>query len=336
MTSLPAILRTVPFVALVVLPTCDLPRAWGEATSIIVGVTDELWAEVEESVYAAMEPRIFTVRDERTFNVTQQDPRRPDWDNLRMFVQVLLLGRQGDAWIDEALARREHAGTLTPPQILQVHNVWARGQLVTILLLPEEGGASEVEAHLGSLGELLLRQYREYVQSRMFVTGKDSVLADSLAQVAGFYLMVPQVYEAQRRDEVYVFRNDNPDPSELIRQVSVTWRSPLPEGYGSDELLEWRAALVSSTYSFDQIAVLDEISVEPLEVPGGAGLQIRAIWENPPDLGWPAAGPFVLRSIPCPSQNRLYLLDAWLYAPGRSKYEYMLQLEIILDSFRCT
>lgn len=30
-------------------------------------------------------------------------------------------------------------------------------------------------------------------------------------------------------------------------------------------------------------------------------------------------------------------IDAWLYSPNprRSKYEYMLQLEQILDSFRC-
>ena len=31
----------------------------------------------------------------------------------------------------------------------------------------------------------------------------------------------------------------------------------------------------------------------------------------------------------------MYLIDAWLYAPGRDKYEYMIQLEEILGSFRC-
>jgi hypothetical protein len=31
----------------------------------------------------------------------------------------------------------------------------------------------------------------------------------------------------------------------------------------------------------------------------------------------------------------MYLLDAWLYAPGKQKYEYMIQLQTILDTFRC-
>ena len=34
-------------------------------------------------------------------------------------------------------------------------------------------------------------------------------------------------------------------------------------------------------------------------------------------------------------QDRMYLLDAWLYAPGKEKYEYMIQLQTILGSFRC-
>ena len=39
--------------------------------------------------------------------------------------------------------------------------------------------------------------------------------------------------------------------------------------------------------------------------------------------------------VSCPEQDRTYLLDAWLYIPGRSKYEYVLQLETILDTFVC-
>jgi hypothetical protein len=39
--------------------------------------------------------------------------------------------------------------------------------------------------------------------------------------------------------------------------------------------------------------------------------------------------------VPCPAQDRLYLLDAWLYAPGKEKYQYMIQLETLLGTFEC-
>ena len=63
--------------------------------------------------------------------------------------------------------------------------------------------------------------------------------------------------------------------------------------------------------------------------------EVRGAWSNPPDSQWPAAGPFILWSLACPSQDRLYLIDAWLYAPGKDKWEYILQLETIMESFRC-
>lgn len=41
-------------------------------------------------------------------------------------------------------------------------------------------------------------------------------------------------------------------------------------------------------------------------------------------------------TVTCDEQDRTYLIDAWLYAPGREKYEYIIQLETIVDSFSCT
>ncbi len=63
--------------------------------------------------------------------------------------------------------------------------------------------------------------------------------------------------------------------------------------------------------------------------------EVRGAWSNPPGSMWPAAGPFIFWSVACPEQDRLYYLDAWLYAPGKDKWEYILQLETIMGGFRC-
>ena len=52
-------------------------------------------------------------------------------------------------------------------------------------------------------------------------------------------------------------------------------------------------------------------------------MEYQAAWVNAPG-GWPAGGPFITRTIPCRGQDRLYYADAWLYAPNRDKYEYMI------------
>jgi hypothetical protein len=316
---------------------CDRPQAYGDANAIIIAAAPDVWPEVEETVLAAMEPTILTVRDERPFRITYQDPTvGEDWGNLRRFREVLVIGTVADPWVAEPLSLLDEDEIPAPPAILQVDNAWARGQTVTILLVPPGGVGAAVADLAPEVRDVLDQQFRTYAISRMFATGADTVLADSLLATAGFALTIPAVYRVEAREDLVRFRNDNPSPAELIREIWVTWTSPVPaEDPTRQELAEWRTNLVLAEYNDPQ--VIDTVMVShfgPVEVNGREGVEFQAAWVNAPG-GWPAGGPFITRAIPCPGQDRLYWMDAWLYAPGRDKYEYMIQLETILNSFRC-
>lgn len=310
---------------------CDKTVAWGEVNSIIVGASAELWEASGDAITNGLQPTIFTVRDEHTFRITHQDPLASDWGLLREFRQVLLIGSAEDPWIADALEAGPGPDPPDPPEIFQLYDVWAIGQLVTVLLLAPGSGPDEAEAHVDDLLALLDGQYRDYLHARMFVSGLDSLLADTLRATGGFALELPVIYRWSREDSVFIFRNDNPDPSELIREVAVTWRSPIPETPTDGDMLDWRLSLSREYYADEQLVAED---VEPGRAVDDAAYEIHGIWESAPGA-WPAAGPFLTRWKTCPAQDRLYLIDSWLYAPGRDKYEYMLQLRYILDSFEC-
>ncbi len=311
---------------------CTKTMAFGDANSIIVGMPNELWEQVESDVDGALEQTVFTVTDEKAFTVTQIDPRDPDWANLRKFKQVLLVGTANDPWVAEALAEAD--GDFKPPQTLQVHDVWARSQLVTIALLSEGDPRPQLQKLLPPLAKQFDKQYREYVKARMFVSGVDTALTTELRQTAGFSIELPRVYQHVTEDSVHVFRNDNPDPSELIRQIAITWKSPIPDSLGPDDLISWRSEVAELHYEDEQVVNMDR----PRGGPGVFGkqdaYQIQTTWESPPGA-WPAGGPLLIRSVMCMDQDRVYLIDGWLYAPGKEKYEYMIQLETILNSFTC-
>ena len=325
----------VSLVALASAGSCDEKGiSYGDANSLIAVMAPERWAEVAEPVYEALEPRITTVRDEKTFTVTYQEPYSEHWDNLRRFRQLLLVGTPSDPWMQEAI---EQAPTpITEPGVHQIREVWARDQTATLVVLPEENGNEELIARLPELNALLDGQYRAYVGSRMYVSGVDSALADTLSMQAGFRVLVPHVYRWRSfGDSVYVLRNDNPDPSELIREVTVTWTSPAPVSLDAEDILAWRAQLVEEHFPVPQDLVREGMATESFEGDGMPMTEVRAQWRNPPDVGWPAGGPTITRALTCDSQDRTYLLDGWLYAPGKEKYEYLIQLETILDTFRC-
>ena len=311
----------------------SLPLAVGDVNSIIVTASPELWAELEPEVLPTLERRVFTVRDEKTFKVTYQSADEDVWYRLRLLKQQLMIGTPEDPWIAPGLARADEP--VSPPQILQVADVWAREQLVTMVVLADEtDGAETVLGLLPGLAEQFDTQYREWVLARMFVTGPDTALARTLGEDYRFSLVVPTVYQYRMLDGIHMFRNDNPDPSELIRQFAVTWTSPAVE-LDADALLEWRARIVDQYYDYPQFVNLKRTIESAGTLRGNPVFGVQAVWENPPDE-YPAAGPFITRSVTCADQDRTYLIDAWLYAPDREKYEYMIQLEQILGSFQCT
>jgi len=307
--------------------------AYGDPNSVIVVMSAERWDALSADVYTAFERTITTVREEKKFTVTYQEPFDQHWMNLRRFRQMVVVGSRGDEWVGEVLD--EARGPVEGDGVHQIYDVWASGQTITLILMPDDWAADDLRSHLAEVVEMLDGQYRSYARNRMYMSGVDSSLADTLSIEQGFLLYLPSVYRRLGDDSVFVFRNDNPDPSELIREIVVTWVSPAPTGVTSEDLLERRARLVERHYSEPQDVVTEGMIERSFEFQGHQALEVQAQWRNPPARGWPAGGPFITRVITCDGQDRMYLLDAWLYAPGKEKYEYMIQLETILDTFRC-
>ena len=135
-------------------------------------------------------------------------------------------------------------------------------------------------------------------------------------------------------DSLVILRNDNPDPSELIRSLLITWGPPLAEGevLTVERAIEWRATIDSAHYNVPQALDTSTSSVTHFLLGESPGLEVTGVWRD--ELtDYPAAGPFFVWMVGCP--ERTFYIDAWLYSPDRPKYQYILQLQEILRSFLC-
>ena len=333
-------LGAVAAVAVLSAGACDnRPLALGDVNAIAMTAAPELWAHVGEQVMEDVEGQVFTVRDDWAFRVSYQEPGGEGWLAVRILKQQLVIGAPSDPWMAPVLGELgEYEEPVDAAVMVQVNDVWSRGQLVTALVLPdgsEAAAAAEmVRQSLPALRETFESQYRDWVVAKMFVSGRDTELEQTLIDEHGFSLLLPEVYEYEVQDSVHIFLNDNPNPSELIRQFAITWRSPAPAEVDGEALLEWRAHLVEHHYDFPQVVNTERWISGPERFAGMEAYRYQAVWENPPDE-YPAAGPFITWAVQCPAQERMYVIDAWLYAPGKDKYEYMIQLDEILGSFRC-
>lgn len=318
------------------LNACDKGLAYGDPNAVIVVAPQEWWPEVQDSMVEILSPDVFTLRAERTFRVTFQAPVGVEWQRLRKFKEEILIGSPDLPYIAEALATLDDTVTFQVPGLVEATDVWAKNQKVQIILVdPVTDLASQVLPLTKDVHAILDQRFREGAIMRMFVSGAKTELADSLLGAVGFSLLLPEVYRWAVDDSLFLFRNDNPDPSELIRQFAVTWRTPLPADLTVDSLMDWKEAVSQEFYAYPQAVEREDLQSRNLILGGKAVTEVRGAWSNPPGSSWPAAGPFIFWTVACPDQDRLYFIDSWVYAPGKDKWEYILQLETILESFRC-
>jgi hypothetical protein len=314
------------------LAACGLSSAMGEANSLIIVADNALWEEVEEDTYAALERTVYTTRNEKIFNVTQTDPASPEISQLLLWRQILVFGTPDDPRV-RMIAEKVDRTSVEPGDVVQAENVWARGQLATAVILQPGREAESWREHLAGLSEHLEEQFREYVLSRMFVSGVHTATADFLRTEYGFTLDVPRVYQRVDRGEgVVLIRNDNPDPSELIRSILIQ-RGDAVDSLAPSMVYLWRTSIDETHYNVPQDFDVVPGTGRSFDLNGSEAVEARGIWKD--RAAYPAGGPFVARAVRC--GEAVIYVDAWLYSPNprRSKYEYMMQLEAILDSFTC-
>jgi hypothetical protein len=212
--------------------------------------------------------------------------------------------------------------------------VWAREQSVEIAVLPEADAAAAFIALLPDLAARLDGRYRAWVRERMFMSGANAALRDSLEHTMAFTLTLPSIYRhAPVADSIVAFHDQTNVGGELYRTIVVAWRNDTRPLDGAGDVLDWRDAVAARVWSDAQVAERAGIMVTDLPVYGNGSLEVRGAWRTRD--GMPQGGPLIDRIVVCPQQDRTYFLEAWLYGPGRRKYEYMLQFETILDSFGC-
>jgi hypothetical protein len=307
--------------------------ALGDATELIVAMADSLWAETGDSLIAAVAPRTFSVRNERTFTITQVSPASELWLDTKQFKQVIAVGVPGDFWMTEALDGTAQAGT--PPDIVTVDNVWARGQSVVAVVLPAENPAQALQSLLPEIGELMDGRFRQYARSRMFLSDTNVALRDSLAANAGFSITLPRIYRSAAPGEnLRAFHNRNEVGGDLFRTIIVSWVDEVIEDADSARVLAWRDSILPAVYDEPQVTQRERVDVRPLPDRAPGSVEVQGVWAGT-DPTFPTGGPFVDRIVVCPDQERTYFLEAWMYGPSREKYEYLIQFQTILDSFRC-
>ena len=229
----------------------EKPRAFGREKEILVICSDTVWKETENDLRRLVEVPVHAVRWEPIFEIAQAEPEKvsyyTEWDKIILLESLEHMSLLSDVVDKEMLEKIRQGQGL----FFTNFNIWARGQRVVGLAAPTDDQLLPlVRKHGDRIFKDFLRQLEEHEKVRMFYSGKNFNLVDSLAECCGFSLMLPKVYERIRTDTLppnqLLFVHTDP-----VRSIFISWEegddSPEPD-YSKDSLAAWRDSLLKDVY----------------------------------------------------------------------------------------
>ncbi len=309
------------------------PQAFGRQKEILVICDDELWDKIEIPLRKQVERKLRAVRSEKIFELSQVSAENvqnyKEWDKIILIESLEHAKLLSFVAADSTMAKLRDGEGLFFNQI----DVWAKNQRVVGLAAPKDEELPRlVAAHGDRIYNAFIRQVENQELYRMYHSGRDTLLADSLAVAQGFSIVLPNVYARVRQDSLaeneMLFVHQKP-----VRSIFITWEKISgPLDTSREALAANRLRLTGKIYPA-QVTLAGRVDTSTVMVNNVKRLRVYGVWENRQEI---SGGVYISHLIDCQQQNRRYYIDCLLFSPDmrKNKYRYIFQLDQILNSFQ--
>jgi Domain of unknown function (DUF4837) len=288
-----------------------------------VTVITSRWDKVDSTLVHIVQQPVPTPQPEPEFGLRVGDPAK--FETFSKFRILLLIGLPGDSLIRQVLGAA--ADTLVPARynLLKVPNPWVQGQFALIFLARDTSQlVPGLVAYAGRLRATLREIALGQLARAAYVEGVDKGKSEELSRDLAFTFDVPRRWIVDRDYvgagflSVFVHFPD--------RGVFIYW-SDTTRTLASEKLAGLRDSLTGRYYSGDSIDT-QFTSVDTIEFLSRPCVRLSGVWMNEREgIG----GPFVNYSFNY--QDRFYMLDGYVYNPGKKKLSDLIQVEAVIRTF---
>lgn len=309
------------------------PRAFGREKEILVICDNEIWQKAEKDLRKKIEVPIHAVRWEPIFEIAQVEAGKvqyyKEWDKI-ILIESLENKKLLSQVVDDSTLKKIGRGQ---GLFFSQKDIWARGQRVAGLAArTEEQILPLIKVHGDRIFNDFLQLLEEREKVRMYHSGKNLVLVDSLMECCGFSIELPQVYARIRQDVLpeneLLFVHMDP-----VRSIFVTWiENPGPLDLSRKALAEMRHRMLEKIYP-DMFTHVERVDTSTIISNDIERLRVYGTWENTEEI---SGGVYTSQIIESPLQNRRYYIDCLLFSPNPrlNKYRFIFQLDRIMNSFK--
>lgn len=246
--------------------------------------------------------------------------------NVKQFHSLFLYGSLKDDFIYELLDAEARAATLKDTfNLFKVDNLWAKNQTVVILATSEPFYISEaITRYKKMITKILEESYYRKFKLAFYEKEMDNNIKKHLCRF-GWELDIPLgwMIDSTYKDKNFIFVHTHyPDRSIFLFKEQNT------EKLNDSFVIEKRNKLTRKYYNGDYV-FKELTTIEPIEFQDMKGFRVKGVWQNDSLV---AGGPFL--SYFLTRSGYLYIIDGILFLPGERKTDYIMGLEVMMNSFK--
>ena len=322
------------------------PNALGKMNEIVAVCDSKLWetGAGDSTIYYFESPYPIMPAPEPLFDVRHFSTEDLNNDKLRKELRtyVILADLSDSESRTTAMVKNDLGETMinrfyAEPDFFTTAGLdkWARGQLVVYIVGTDSTALKEnIVRAFPRIAERIRQHDKRQLSAQTYVNGNARALSNLVETAFGFSIDLPGDFQmAINEDNFMWLRKDNRDVTSNIAIKSFPYSD---EGQLELEgLIDMRDRLgvliqSSSVGSFMRTNAEDlPVYTYKKELDGRYTVESRGIWEMTEDF---LGGPFINYAIV--NGNQIILIDAFVYAPGKSKRDYVQQLELVVSSIK--
>ncbi len=310
----------------------SLPHSIGGRDEVILIAPDEFQAD---SFINQLEKVEYYPTEENVFNVKRVG--LSEFDRYKLWRNVIIVGNFDESYIDDLLGEKAKEELKKEAQVFLEEDLWVR--LQTAIIITGED-TEKTQQLLNRSGEAIYRILREEERGRfsevVYMQGYQEKEAKKMETLLGASFKIPLGYRLAKDEDGFMsYVRKNPD-----RIVTLLYR-----GESIKNPIEFRDSLFSEHFNGDEV-VVDSISVtseeglirfikltslDTVNFKDVKAIQIKGVWKNDKLRGGPMGGPFVCYIFQ--KDGIWYFLDGHVFAPGKKKWPFLEEVNIILNTF---
>jgi len=321
----------------------DKPARGFEDEIFVVADSAE-YTELSGSLSKTFEKEIYTPQPEKTFilkriNVSQLEKYK-NKKNLIIAAPINSGSKTSEYILAITDTSVEKQIKTNPDFIAYKYDLWAKGQLVTILSAPS---MQELEFKILQNSDNLLYAYQKISDARLYSNLYNARFEQK--KIEGkflkdyrwiIYVQADFKLAMNKPEDNFVWLRRSPN-SDMERWIFVHWiDNATPDYLTADSIKAVRDRITKKYYTATDdssyvVVAEDYFTVKEVNFNGKYALFTQGLWElNTKGMG----GPFVNYFFYDEATKRLYMIDGSVYAPKYYKRNLIQQMDVTLQSFR--